>query len=55
MFFKIVVLKNFTNFIGKHLRWSLFSKRLQALDQAFRHMLFPASKYEMISRKRGKK
>ena len=24
MFFKIGVLKNFTNFTGKHLRWSLF-------------------------------
>ena len=30
MFFKIVVLKSFANFTGKHLCWSLFLKNLQA-------------------------
>ena len=29
MFFKIGVLKNFANFTGKHLCWSLFFKKLQ--------------------------
>ena len=29
MFFKISVLKNFKNFIGKHLRWSLFLIKLR--------------------------
>ena len=31
MFFKIGVLKNFANFTGKHLCWSLFLIKLQAL------------------------
>ena len=31
MFFKIGVLKNIANFTGKHLRWSLFLIKLQAL------------------------
>ena len=31
MFFKISVLKNFANFTGKHLRWSIFLIKLQAL------------------------
>ena len=31
MFFKIGVLKNFANFTGKHLRWSIFLTKLQAL------------------------
>ena len=30
MFFKIAALKSFANFTGKHLRWSLFLKKLQA-------------------------
>ena len=30
MFFKIVVLKNFANFIGKHQCWSIFLIKLQA-------------------------
>ena len=30
MFFKISVLKNFTTFVGKHLRWSLFLSKLLA-------------------------
>ena len=30
MFFKIDVLKNFANFTGKHLCWSLFLIKLQA-------------------------
>ena len=30
MFFKIGVLKNFANFTGKHLRWSLFLIKLEA-------------------------
>ena len=30
MFFKTSVLKRFANFTGKHLRWSLFLKNLQA-------------------------
>ena len=34
MFFKIDVLKNFANFTGKHLCWSLFSIQLQALRPA---------------------
>ena len=34
MFFKIDVLKNFANFTGKHLCWSLFSIQLQALRSA---------------------
>ena len=29
IFFKIGVLKNFANFIGKHLCWSLFLIKLQ--------------------------
>ena len=35
MFFKIVVLKNFANFTGKHLCWSLFLIKLQAHRQVF--------------------
>ena len=34
MFFKIGVLKNFTNFIGKHLCWSLFLKNHYRADSA---------------------
>ena len=34
MFFKIVVFKNFANFTGKHLCWSLFSIKLQAFRPA---------------------
>ena len=34
MFFKIVVLKNFAKFTRKHLCWSLFSIKLQALRPA---------------------
>ena len=34
MFFKIDVLKNFTMFAGKHLPWSLFLVKLQALRYA---------------------
>ena len=30
MFFKISVLRSFTNFTGKHLCWSLFLKNMQA-------------------------
>ena len=30
MFFKIGVLEGFANFRGKHLRWNLFLKNLQA-------------------------
>ena len=33
MFFKIGVHKNFANFTGKHLCWSLFLKKLQALSK----------------------
>ena len=35
MFFKIEVLKNFANFTGKHLCWSLFLIKLQALRPPF--------------------
>ena len=38
MFFKISVLKNFTNFTGKHLCWSRFLVNLQALGDV--HVLF---------------
>ena len=31
MFFKLAVLKNFTNLTEKHLCWSIFFKKLQAL------------------------
>ena len=46
MFFKIDVLRSFTNFTGKHLCWSLFSKNLQAGDLPFhkkrlQHSCFP--------------
>ena len=34
MFFKIGVLKNFTIFTGKHLRWSYFLIKLQARRSA---------------------
>ena len=34
MFFKIEVLKNFANFTGKHLCWSLFLIKFQALSPA---------------------
>ena len=36
MFFKIGVIKNFANFTGKHLRWSLFLNKLQACLQLFK-------------------
>ena len=34
MFFKLVVFKNFANFTGKHLCWSLFLIKLQAFRPA---------------------
>ena len=34
MFFKLGILKNFTNFTGKHLCWSSFVIRLQAIRPA---------------------
>ena len=34
MFFKIGILKNFANFIGKHLRWSLFLIKSQSQGPA---------------------
>ena len=34
MFFKIDILKNFTNFTGKNLCWSFFLTKLQALRLA---------------------
>ena len=37
MFFKIGVLKNFAIFTGKHLRWSLFLIKLQALTFFIEH------------------
>ena len=37
MFFKAGVLKNFSNFTGKHLWWSLFLIKLQVL----KHKCFP--------------
>ena len=46
MFFKIVVLKNFAIFTGKHLCWSLFLINLQACNfsvniaQFFKNSLF---------------
>ena len=43
MFFKIGVLKNFANFAGKHLCWSLFLIKLQAYSkqkQSCLHMFF---------------
>ena len=42
MFFEIGVLKNFANFAGKHLCWSLFLIKLQAYSkqkQSFAHVL----------------
>ena len=52
MFFKIGVLKSFTNFTGKHLRWSLFffkKKDLQAqgLKKALTQ-LFSCEVYEIL-------
>ena len=46
MFFKISVLKSFANFTGKHLCWSLFLIKLQALDphvteRWLQHRCFP--------------
>ena len=43
MFFKVVILKNFTAFTGKHQRWSLFSVKLQTWRPAGRlqHRCFP--------------
>ena len=44
MFFKIGVRKNFTNFTGKHLCWSLFLIKLQAcnfLKKRLQHRDFP--------------
>ena len=35
MFFKIGVLKNFANFTGKHLCWSVFLINLEAFSQLF--------------------
>ena len=34
MFFKIMILKNFANFTGKHECWSFFITKLQALKPA---------------------
>ena len=45
MFFKIGVLKNFANFRGKHLCWSVFLRKVQAMPAAswkgFQHRCFP--------------
>ena len=47
MFFRIGILKNFANFIGKHLCWSFFLMKLQALRPAtllktrLQHRCFP--------------
>ena len=46
MFFKIAVRKNFVNFIGKHLYWSLFlikfqTQRLATLLKRHQHRCFP--------------
>ena len=47
-FFKIGVLKNFTNFTGKHLCWNLFLIKLQAeafnfIKNIFHHRCFPVN------------
>ena len=44
VFFKIVVLKNFTNSTRKHLRWSLFSVKNSienSIKKKLRHRCFP--------------
>ena len=46
MFFKIVILKSFANFTGKHLCWSLFFKNVQAQGlqlylKRLQHRCFP--------------
>ena len=40
MYFKIGVFKNFANFTGKHLCWSLFLIKLQARDYFYRKTFF---------------
>ena len=42
MFFKTGVLKRFANFAGKHLCWSLFLKRLQAVGLQLHEKKTPA-------------
>ena len=44
MFFKIVVVKNFTKFTGKHLSWNLFKIKFQACNfirKIFQDRCFP--------------
>ena len=51
MFFKIVVLKNFAIFVGKHLCWNYFLIKLQAslfLFSLFIYVLF-IFKFQQIS------
>ena len=40
MFLKIVVLKNFENFTGKHLCWSLFLRKCNFINKRFKHRCF---------------
>ena len=41
VFYKEDVLKNLAKFIGKHLRWSLFLRKLYLLKERLRHTCFP--------------
>ena len=43
MFFKIGVLKNFPNFTGKHLCWSLFFIRVQFIKKGLQDSYFPVN------------